>query len=429
MEQPIVDRRRGPRVQFCTELATPSGDFLGTELSSVGVKALSDRPVEVGMVLPIEARFFTGRVTRKTTGIVRRVEEIETAPGWRNIGIEIELSKRDVFARAARLRLARSHLRWPLRPWASDASQVVSRLVSEPLPEAVEYFARDWSGPRDRFIWSWVQEGLELVTLSSVPGDLRRTVAIAKQLGVMLNALMDDVADTSQDQALLERLVSQLLSPGTVVENEDATLRTAQRLRDQFFEVLRTLPRYREFERFLFFDLRQMANAMRYAQLVNGRVEHLNRSEQELYQHHNMFMMVCATIDLMASPDVDRREVGLIRSAATNGQIMGAIGNMLTTWQRELRQGDFSSAVFSLAVEQEAVTIDDLRAVEQGARAEHVEDAIIASDVEQKLLDTWGARRERVRHVAPRVRTVDFELYDLGLEMLLGLSLAAWGLT
>lgn len=381
------------------------------------------------MVLPMEARFFTGRVRRTTTGTVRRVEAIATAPGWHNIGIEIELSQREAFARAARLRLARSRLRWPIRSWLSDTSEVVSRLVSEPLPDAVERFARGWNGPRDRFIWSWVQEGLELVTLSSVPGEFRRTVAIAKQLGVMLNALMDDVADTSQDYELFERLVVLLLDPNLDADGANETMRRAQRLRDDFLALLRTLPRYEEFERFLFFDLRQMANAMRYAQLVNGRIDHLNRSEQELYQHHNMFMMVCATIDLMASPGVERREVGLVRSAATNGQIMGAIGNMLTTWQRELRQADFSSAVFSTAFDQGVVSLEELYAIEAGASPEPLEERIIASEVEQTLLDTWGSRRDRVRQLAGRATSVDLELYDLGLEMLLGLSLAAWGLT
>jgi len=220
-------------------------------------------------------------------------------------------------------------------------------------------------GQRNRFLWKWCLEGVSLTTLPCVDPQLRDTNNVTKVLGVVLDVLLDDVADQSGQESFLEQLlhIPYATTPLTFTEFSAAQQAYADTVRRVWATIqarAQHYPRYREFQALLRYDYRQLLNAMRYSHLVNGDPHLLNLVEHDLYLPHNMHMMVSGTLDLMCSPGFDRAELGKLREVLWNAQCMGRIGNLVTTWEREVGDRDFTSGVFARALQQGVVTVQQL---------------------------------------------------------------------
>jgi hypothetical protein len=109
------------------------------------------------------------------------------------------------------------------------------------------------------------------------------------------------------------------------------------------------------------FDNEQVMVAMRYALLANQCPGLLNVIEHDLYQPNNMQMIFMASVDLCASPDFNPDELGIAREIFWHAQRMGRIGNMITTWEREVLDRDFTSGIFAFAVHRGILSAADLR--------------------------------------------------------------------
>ncbi len=301
------------------------------------------------------------------------------------------------------------------------------RDLSSELQEFVDEYGK-W-GERHAFLWRWVCKGLELTALSSVDPQLSSEVLGIKFLGVMFDVMLDDAADQIQDRALVDQML--LISfESSFVDRE----RIPPQFRDYFDFTARVwkeiehrtrrLPRHAEFEDLLEFDYRQLLNCMRYALIVNIDPARLNNAEHDLYQPHNMHMMINALIDIMASPAFEKREIGLLREAIWNAQVMGRIGNAVSTWQREIKDRDFTSGVFSLALSDGVLDPGDLLSED----LEAVEGRLVNSGIEERLLVHWGRRRDRLEALSARIRSVDLGRLINGLEELISLHLGSRGL-
>src|SRR6185295_5019331 len=130
---------------------------------------------------------------------------------------------------------------------------------------------------------------------------------------------------------------------------------------EAFEQRLKASPSFAEYEALLTYDHQQILNTMNYSSMVNRLPAMLNVQEHNMYLPHNMQMMSFATMDLMNSPDVDRSELGKLREVVWHAQSMGRIGNLMSTWQREIADRDFTSGVFARAVLRGDLTVEDLR--------------------------------------------------------------------
>jgi len=279
---------------------------------------------------------------------------------------------------------------------------------------------------RDAFLWKWAYRGIDLTTLSTVPASLRASTRDTKLLAVILNVLLDDLADHRGSETLLEAaLAIPFAAPSTPVpevpESDRAYFALIADLWHTIEAQCRELPAWERHRLLFSFDYRQVFSAMRYGLLLKLRPALLNPTEHELYPPHNMNMMVFATIDLMCGDTPPAAELGPLRELAWNAQSMGQLSNMIVTWEREIAARDFSSRIFARALSGGVLSADDLASLPPDEIAARVREA----GLEQDLIDEWNARRARVHNLASRLPSIDVPALLDGLDALLGMTLAS----
>ncbi|HEX3726396.1 MAG TPA: hypothetical protein VHV08_09140 [Pirellulales bacterium] len=281
-------------------------------------------------------------------------------------------------------------------------------------------------GRRDMYLWKWCKRGIELTTLSSVRSDLRAHVNGTKLLGVILDVLLDDVADSSRDHVFLAQLIRGLEDrtdfAGLAGPNKKYAEFTGQ-VWAAIRSRIKTYPLCSAFEELFDYDYAQLFNTMRYANLVNRRLALMNLSEHEVYLPHNMHMMIFGTLDLMCSPTIDPQELGKIREVMWHAQCMGQIGNQITTWQRELNDGDYSSGVFASALSCGDLTVAELVA---GNRP-RIEAAILEGRHEEHLVSRWKDHRNHLLAMTHQLHSCDIVALLEGLDRLMIIELGSRG--
>ena len=308
---------------------------------------------------------------------------------------------------------------------AQEIGRMAEHDLSSYFSRWVEGYAR--VGRRNPYLWRWCRQAVRVTTLSCVDPGLREAAGDVKTLGVMFDVMLDDVADRGGDDTLLEELLGLPLGRTPDFGRCPPADRTYGEFTRNLWQEIAArcaeFPRFAEFSRLLRFDYLQLCNVMRYSHLLNGRLELLNLSEHDLYTPHNMHIMICSTIDLMCSPTFRLAELGRLREIVWQAQWMGRIGNLVTTWQRELGEHDFTSGVYARAVMLGDVTVDDLVS---GDRS-RVEQAILRGRHEEHFLDRWRQHREFLFSPETRLESVDIGAFAAGFERLICLHLGSRG--
>jgi len=307
-----------------------------------------------------------------------------------------------------------------------EIATVLAIKLSDELHPWVDGYAQ--VGHRNPFLWNWCRRGVEVTTLSCVDPTLRDAVCDTRVLGIMLDVLLDDIADHQKDLAFLEQLLL-AMETGALVTDESfpphqrAYARFTIDVWNEIQRRIRLFPRHDEFAELLRFDYRQLFNVMRYSRLLNQYPEMFNLPEHDLYTPHNMHMMISATMDLMCSPAFDRSELAILREVVWRAQCMGRIGNLVTTWQREIGENDFTSGVFAHAISCGDLTASDLWS---GNRT-YIESVIHRQQHEEYFLRRWQTYRCEI--LALRTRSRSFNTTELvdGLQRLICLHLGSRG--
>jgi hypothetical protein len=190
-----------------------------------------------------------------------------------------------------------------------------------------------------------------------------------------------------------------------------------------FENRLRCSANHQQYEELLAYDHRQILNTMSYSCMVNRYPELLNVQEHDMYLPHNMQMMSFATMDLMNSPDFDPRELGKLREVIWHAQSMGRIGNLVSTWQREIADRDFTSGVFARALRQGDLTFEDL----QSAPPQAIETAIRRGGHELYFLQQWERHRQCIASFVAHIHSVDIGQLLIGLQRLIHMELSSRG--
>lgn len=312
---------------------------------------------------------------------------------------------------------------------AHTAQDERRQILEREFSPTVAAWIRDYAevGERSLYLWRWCLHGVGLTTLPCVSEELREHACDTKFLSGMLNVLLDDVSDRKRNGDLLDELLKvtggcaadfRRFSPA---DRQYAEL--TSRLWNEFWERVGGYPHYAAYKDLLQYDLTQLFNTVRYSHLINDNLFLLNLIEHDNYSPQGMGLMSFSTVDLMCSDRFPRHELAALREAVWHAQWMARIGNLITTWQREIGDGDYSSGVFARAVGRRDLTIEQLRS----GKSDEIEAGVRRGEHETHFLRRWNYHRERLRAMRPCIQTFDLNLVVEGLERLLLTELGSRG--
>lgn len=307
----------------------------------------------------------------------------------------------------------------------------MDRIARSTLPDTILPYTEMFSkvSERNPFLWKWCYEGAALTTLPCIDRSYFRSVVDTKLIGFIFAVLADDISDQMQDLPMLNEACKIPLYQETVDfrgldRRRYEYLQTTLEIWNVITERVRAYPRYKELADVFLFDYLQYLNALRYSYLVNKNPCLLNMAEHDLYQHHNMHIMISSTIDLMCSPGFDMNELGLLREVVLKAQQMGRIGNMITTWEREIKDRDFSSGIYPYLIERGIFTPVEL----QYGDPEQIREKVKTSGSEKHFLSQWEIYHRQLCDLSSRIRSVDLTKFIRGFEKLIRLHLGSVGL-
>ncbi|HZY48098.1 MAG TPA: hypothetical protein VFE96_09915 [Candidatus Bathyarchaeia archaeon] len=232
-----------------------------------------------------------------------------------------------------------------LRPVSLGTStQVLQNRM--PLEEVVGLYKS--IGRRNSEYFQWLHNVYNWTCMPCVSFDYRKILGEDKTKMMVWDILLDDLADNydTRSQALLEEYL-QIPWQNSLTKND--YLDTGARIWEDYIGSVVSYPRFREFERLFYLDLRQSLTSMVYSSLVNS-LEFDSPLELNMYAAYGCMVMLAIDMDLMCSPTFDKKDLGRIRSVGVLAQRVTHIGNMLSTYPAELAERDLSSPIISMAV-------------------------------------------------------------------------------
>lgn len=305
------------------------------------------------------------------------------------------------------------------------------------LPDALETLADRYDavlGVRDRFLWKWFHLLNPYFRLSSVAPKYESKVRDDKTLLMFYLTLLDDLIDQREDWATFRKAARIPFGPRRVdFDDEDVDeqcLGLAYEVWDEFERSIEEAPRYEEFCPIFRYDLRQVLCGVRYPAVVNAYPQVANLTEAYAYDSHSMAMFAFASVDLMHSPEFDSAELSSLRRYLWTAQRMARIGNWVTTWRRELAEGDLSSGVLIYAYENGLVDDEELRRLRTGpdpAVVDTVSERIERACVRETLIEDWDAHYERLEE-ADGLESVDVDRLLDGMSVVFQFHLDSEGL-
>ena len=216
-------------------------------------------------------------------------------------------------------------------------------------------------GRRNIEYFTWIHDVYSWITLPSVSFDCRKDLGEDKTKLTVFDILVDDLADNFETRSypLLQQLTNIPWQSKTEIAETDPYLDVGRRIWKDSISSLSNYPRFNEFERIFYFDLRQVLSSMMYSYLGNT-VGIENPIETSFYSSYGCLVEVALDMDLMCSPAFDMKELGPMRTVACLAQKVAHVGNMLTTYPSEIVERDVSSPIISLALRKGIIRADEL---------------------------------------------------------------------
>jgi len=215
-------------------------------------------------------------------------------------------------------------------------------------------------GHRDADYLGWLHDIYSFVCLPCVSPEKKELLGEDKTKLAIFDILLDDLADnyTTRSRFLLEEFIQIPWRNGAGM-GEHEYVATGRRIWEDYVESVRRYPRFKEFERMFYFDLRQVLASMDYSSLINT-IGLDNSLEMNLHSPYGCAVILALDMDLMCSPGFDVKDLGVMRGIAYLAQRVAHIANMLGTYPREALERDLSCPIISLAIRKGVIREDEL---------------------------------------------------------------------
>jgi len=199
----------------------------------------------------------------------------------------------------------------------------------------------------------------ELSYFPSVDEKYVDRLAIDKTKLTIFGVMIDDLADNYKirNRELLENAVKIPWNGNKRYSNKYLEV-----IREIWLDIINSVeryPRYEDFQEIFFFDLDQFMDSTKYAFLINT-VGLENTMELGIYGHHNMMSLLFFDMDFMCSPGFNKNDFGKLRPVFYLVQDINHVGNILSTFKREIDELDFSSPIISMGLIDGIITKEDV---------------------------------------------------------------------
>ena len=298
---------------------------------------------------------------------------------------------------------------------AREVDRGTGRVDEGPLPASVERLVDRYDRiipERGRYVWVWLAETLPTFRLSSVAPRHRRRADEGRLLVSVFVTALNDLSDRREGDTAFETAAG--IPEGRVdpAEANDPGVRLAGDAWDAVVGRLEGAPRFDAYLDSLRLSLRWTARGQRHAAWSAEHPAETTYEECLLEQSPTMCMDALATVDLMYSPTFDPREEAAVREAIGLAEPLGRIGNWLTTWERELEEGDLANGIVVKAVEDGAVSPEAVRRarVEPTVRPAFRR-RVREAGVELAVDSDWRRRYDRALARDWDVETVDLDAF------------------
>ena len=321
------------------------------------------------------------------------------------------------------------------QPTETEIIALLEEIHEHSLPPTIRAFVTDYQSLADArppFMWKWVHQLAPRNSLPCVPTDARSQTAGLKTLLILFITILDDVLEKRHDRSTFTN-VARIPFNGLQQQSSDTadaeTVAFATRLWEAIEADLRETPEYATYEELFRFDLKQAITAIEYSELVSENPDVATVADLDRYESHNMVMLAYADIDLMHSHEDYRPELGMLREAIMTAQTMARIGNWVSTWERELREGDFSAGPIIYSLEHGIISLELLQdAKTDDEAAENAIATITEAGVEKHFLNRWERSYHELIELNNAMDLMDLSEFISGTEAVLRYHLASRGL-
>lgn len=319
---------------------------------------------------------------------------------------------------------------------SEEFEALLEEINDHTLPAVVEQFVSEYNeleSPRPPFMWKWVHHVAFQNELPTIYDRFSEKVAIDKTLIILYITILDDILEKQRDQITFDELAMVPFSNSNRtpdhVDIDSDLYAFVTSVWQELESRLQSAPEYQTYSDLFLFDLRQAIDSIRYTEVVIETPAVATMSDLTRYESHNMVMFAYADIDLMHSPPNLRHELPQIRELIWEAQQMTRIGNWVSTWEREIREGDYSAGPIVYALNNDIISPGELERCEMDESAiEVLIERMHDHGIEKHFLVKWEHHLANVRDCAQRIEDIDFEPFIAGLEEILRYHLATRGL-
>lgn len=240
---------------------------------------------------------------------------------------------------------------------------------------------------RTFFLWEMAQAVFELTSLNLHGADFLASNSLKCQAGV-LTVVFDDICDLGTDQTVFHKAV--LALQGQI---DSDNIETCQFIADTwaaFQSSITQTPNFELLKPTLEEAYQHWIASFEYSIWLRGSSRFEEKWENHLEMiSHSMTLYLAGLIDLLFVPNLSTHQAAAAAKIFVRTQKMAEIGNWKATWPRELAQRDFTSGVFTIALQNHWVDWEDLNS----DFLEMAREKIQNSPVEEYLWAEW----ERLR--------------------------------
>lgn len=321
---------------------------------------------------------------------------------------------------------------------SEQAGREMARVAEHELPPELERLVERYTtlrASRDPFIWKWVHLLAPRFTFPFIDSAHEDAVQDIKTAATLFLTLLDDVLEKERDLPTFQE-ARKVPFPHQAVtytwnDVDYEYVEFTEHVWNWLSDRLEAAPHREEYDALFRYDLKQSIAAIEYSYLTTDMPQITRIEEHIRRESHNMMMYPYSDIDLMFGPELSPSDVSLVRKAVWNAQLMARIGNWVSTWERELEEGDYSSGIVIYALQTGVISYDDLERIENDDDAEFSEqiiERINDASIEEYFLDRWQDNYEALVSISQEFATIDIRPYVDGMREVLRFHLASRGM-